>query len=184
MSAIHATMNISIDGCCDHTQVVADDAFHVAMADLFGRAKALLFGRNTYDLLHAYWPGVAASGKGSPGERRLAEVLDRLPKHVVTSRALAPDWKASRLDATPEALRTVRDHSGGVVLLVASPTLARAALEWDLLDAYHLVISPLVAGHGPYFLAGLERAVRPALRETTRLGSGVTILRYDMRAAG
>ena len=143
MGEIHATMNISIDGCCDHTQALADDEFHVRMSDLFGRAKALLFGRNTYDLLHAYWPGVASSGVGSAGVLRLAQVLDRLPKYV------------------------------------ASPSLARAILQWKLVDQYHVAISPMVAGHGPQFLAGLAGAVTPSLMDIDRLRSGVIILRYD-----
>jgi dihydrofolate reductase len=178
MGEIHATMNISIDGCCDHTQTLADDEFHVQMSDLFGRAKALLFGRNTYDLLYTYWPGVASSGVGSAGVLRLAQILDRLPKYVVSSRALAPGWKASRIDATSEAIRAVRDGVEGTLLLVASPTLARAMLQWKLVDQYHVAISPMVAGHGPQFLAGLERTVTPSLLDINRLRSGVTILQY------
>ncbi len=64
MGQIHATINISLDGCCDHTQVVADEEFHERISDVFDEPAALLFGRKTYDLLHGYWPGVASRGDG------------------------------------------------------------------------------------------------------------------------
>jgi dihydrofolate reductase len=179
MGEIHATMNISIDGCCDHTQTLADDEFHVQMSNLFERADALLFGRNTYDLLHAYWPGAASKGEGSDGVLRLARILDGLPKYVASSMALAPGWKASRIDSTLEAIRSVRDEVEGTLLLVASPTLARVMLQWKLIKLYHVWISPMVAGHGPQFLAGLERPVTPSLLDINRLRSGVTMLRYE-----
>ena len=76
MGSLHATMNISIDACCDHTQVVADDEFHMRMSDLFGQAQALLFGRNTYELLYSYWPQVASGGRGTAEEVRLADILN------------------------------------------------------------------------------------------------------------
>ncbi len=181
MGAVHATMNVSIDGCCDHTQVLADDEFHARMADLFGHARALLFGRATYELLRGYWPAVAASGAGSAGEMRLAHVLDQLPKYVVSSRPLAPGWNASRIDATAAAVRAVRKAVDGTVLLVASPTLARSMLRWRLVEEYHVAVSPMVAGHGPYFLAGLEHTVTPSLLDIDRLASGVVICRYGIR---
>ena len=105
MSAIHATMNISMDACCDHTQGLADDEFHAQMSDLFGRAAALLFGRNTYELLHGYWPNVASTGAGTPAEVRLAHILNEKPKYV-SVKARARLW----LERTARR-RQRREHS-------------------------------------------------------------------------
>ena len=177
MGELYATMNTSLDGCCDHTQVLADDEFHGRMADLFGRARALLFGRTTFDLLRGYWPNVAESGTGTPAEVRLARILDEKPKFVVSSRE-PTGWNARRADASADAIRRLKEQSDGPLLLVASPTLARTLLEWHLIDEYHVAISPMVAGHGPTFLAGLDKERESKLLRVDPLASGVVILRY------
>ena len=84
MGEIHATINISLDGCCDDAQVIADDEFHERISDLFDEPTALLFGSKTFALLHGYWPGVASRGDGTPGVLRLAHILNRKPKYVVS----------------------------------------------------------------------------------------------------
>jgi dihydrofolate reductase len=178
MSGLHATMNISLDACCEHTQVIADEEFHEQMCDLFATAAALLFGRNTYALLQGYWPKVASSGTGTPAEVRLARILNDKPKHVVSSVEPAPGWSAVRMDGNIDAIRALKERTGGTLLLVASPTLARALVQWALVDEYHVAISPMVAGHGPTFLAGVTRHVATTLLHATRLRSGVVIHRY------
>jgi dihydrofolate reductase len=180
MRTLHATMNISLDGCCDHTQVIADEEFHDRMVDLFGRAVALVFGRNTYELLHSYWPNVAASGNGTPAEIRLARILDEKPKYVVSSRDPAPGWNARRIEGNADNIAALKTNTNGMVLLVASPRLALALLQWGLVDVYHVAISPIVAGHGPTFLAGLSRPVAATLLSADLLQSGVAIHRYGL----
>lgn len=178
MGALHATMNISLDACCDHTQILADDAFHEEISTLFERATALIFGRNTYELLYSYWPQVASSGAGTPAEVRLAHILNEKPKYVVSRQEPASGWNARRIEANADGIRTLKDETNGMLLLVASPTLARTLLEWSLVDEYHVVISPIVAGRGPTFLAGLQREMRATLLDLHRLPSGVVIHRY------
>ena len=178
MGKIHATMNISLDGCCDHTQVLADDEFHERVSDLFEPFAALLFGRKTYDLLRGYWPGVAASEDATPGMVRLAHILNEKPKYVVSRTPPAPGWKAQQIAATQEAIRAIGNHVNGNILVVASPMLARTVLHWALLDQYHVAVSPMVAGHGPYFLQGLNAEIMPSLLDVHRLASGVVFLQY------
>lgn len=178
MGEMHATMNISLGGCCDHSQVIADDEFHERISDVFEPVSALLFGRTTYDLLHSYWPNVASGGDETPGMLRLARILHEKPKYVVTSRALPSDWNARRAEVTPEAMRALRDEVDGAVLLVGSPTVAQTLLQWGLISEYHIALSPMLGTHGPRFLDGLKERVQPTLLDVTRLRSGVLLLRY------
>src|SRR5262245_40144134 len=113
MGEIHATMNISLDGCCDHTQVIDDDEFHQRISDLIDRSTALLFGGKTYDLLHSYWPGVASRGDGAPGVLRLARILNEKPKYVVSSRVPAAGWQARRTAPTADAIGALREEVEG-----------------------------------------------------------------------
>jgi dihydrofolate reductase len=182
MGELHATMNVTLDGCCDHTQVIADDEFHDWVTDLFSGASALLFGRVTYELLRGHWPAVAASGTGPPAEVRFARLLESKPKYVVSRREPAAGWKTARvgLDQTGSDVRTLKRDTSGTLLLVASPSLARALLQAGLIDEYHLAIQPIVVGHGPTFLAGLSQPASLRLRDSTRLRSGVAVHRYQV----
>ena len=184
MGEIHATMNISLDGCCDHTHVIADDEFHERISDIFEPSAALLFGRKTYELLHGYWPGVASRGDGPPGALRLARILNEKPKYVVSRTDPTPGWKARRTAPTTEAIGALRDEVGGTLLLVASPTLARTLVQWGIVDEYHIAMSPVVAGHGPRFLERLKEGFMPSLLDVARLRSGVLFLRYGFGVAG
>jgi dihydrofolate reductase len=89
---------------------------------------------------------------------RLARVMGEKPKYVVSSSEPGADWQARRMDA--------------------GPTLARSALDWNLVDEYHVAISPIVAGRGPTFLAGLEKDRQATLMDVDRLRSGLVINRY------
>jgi dihydrofolate reductase len=182
MGELHATMNVTLDGCCDHTQVIADDELHDWVTGLFSGASALLFGRVTYDLLRGYWPAVAASGTGPPAEVRFARVIESKPKYVVTRREPAAGWKTARVSLDPDGsgIQALKRDTSGILLLVASPSLARVLLQTGLIDEYHLAIQPIVAGHGPTFLAGLSRPAYLRLRDTMRLRSGVVVHRYQV----
>jgi dihydrofolate reductase len=184
MGSLHATINVTLDGCCDHTQVIADDQFHEHIAEVIDRASALLFGRPTYELLHGYWPEVAATGRGRAAEVRLARVLDSKPKYVVSRGDHIPDWRSSLTGVGPngERIRALKEQARGVLLLVASPSLARTLVQLELVDEYHVAVQPIVAGRGPTFLAGLSRPARLELRDTMRLGSGVVVNRYGLSA--
>ncbi len=182
MGSVQATMNLSIDACCDHTQVIADDEFHTKIAELFAQADALLFGRTTYELLYSYWPKVTSDHQSTAAEKRLAEILDDKPKYVVTSRDRSFDWNAKRTDGDVETLRSIKAQTDGMILLVASPTLAQTLVQWNLIDTYHIAVSPIVAGHGPTFLSGVQKDVRARFLGAEQLRSGVVIQRYGFES--
>jgi dihydrofolate reductase len=184
MGELHATMNVTLDGRCGHTDVVADDELHDWVTTLFGSASALLFGRVTYELLRSYWPGVAAAGTGPPAEVRFARVLETKPKYVVSRQDPAAGWNTSRvaLGRNGEDIGVLKRDVVGNILLVASPSLACALVQAGLIDEYHLAIQPIFAGHGPTFLAGLGAPTRLRLRDANQLSSGVAIHRYRVGA--
>jgi dihydrofolate reductase len=119
---------------------------------------------------------IERTATGKPAKVRLAHILDEKPKYVVSSHEPASAWNARRIEA--DSIRTLKLRTDGALLLVASPTLVRTLLQWNLVDEYHVAISPLVAGRGPTFLAGLQRGVRATLLDLNRLSSGVVIHRY------
>ncbi len=184
MGELHATMNVTLDGCCEHTRVIADDELHAWATDLVNRSAALLFGRVTYNLFRDYWPAVA-TGQGPAGEIRFGRLLETKAKYLVSRQDPAPGWNTSRVafGQNGEAIGRLKRELGGPLLLLGSPTLARALVEVGLIDEYHLAIQPVFAGHGPTFLAGLSAPKQPRLVDTRRLPSGVAIHRYQLGTA-
>jgi dihydrofolate reductase len=182
MGELHATINVTVDGCCDHTQVVADDEFHDWVTGLVGGASALLFGRVTYELLRSYWPDVAANGRGQPAEVRFARVLDTKPKYLVSRQEPTPGWNTSRVALGPNGqdIAALKSGLAGNLLLIASPRLAAALVQAGLVDEYHLAVQPIFAGRGPTLLAGLSAPASLRLQDVKRLGSGVTINSYRL----
>jgi dihydrofolate reductase len=64
MGRVILQMNVTLDGCCDHTQVIADEELHQYTADLMDQADGLLMGRKIYQLMEGAWPAIAISGEG------------------------------------------------------------------------------------------------------------------------
>jgi dihydrofolate reductase len=180
MGQLLASINLTLDGCCDHREVIADDDLHDYATDLLDHAAALLFGRVTYELFRAHWPTVAAAGSASPAQVRFARALEGKRKYLVSRHPALPGWNTSLVSVGGNggSIRILKEEEAGALLVPGSPSLIRALAQWGLIDEYHLAIQPILAGHGPIFLAGLEPPVRLKLLETRSLASGVAIHRY------
>lgn len=172
-------LNVTLDGCCDHREMVADDELHDHFTRLIGAAGAVLYGRTTYELMEAYWPAVARDETASRADREWARTLEDLPKYVVSASRREFPWSNSfHLEGDLREAVTqlkVRTPQG---VLVGSPMLSAALERLGLIDEYHLVIHPVFAGHGPYLFQGLERSRHLDLVSTTRLTSGATAMHY------
>ena len=172
-------LNVTLDGCIDHTQGIADDELHDHFTQLIGAAGAMLYGRKTYELMEQYWPAVARDEKAARADREFARKLDDVPKYVVSGSRRDFPWNNS-FHVKGDLLKAVtqlkeRTPQG---VLVGSPMLSAALERLGLIDEYHLVIHPVLAGHGPTLFQGLERSRRLDLVSTTRLKSGVTAMHY------
>lgn len=172
-------LNVTLDGCCDHREGIVDDELHDYFTRLIGTAGAMLFGRTTYELMEAHWPAVARDDQAPRSDRDWARRLEAMPKYVVSASRSAFPWDNTfhldgELGAAVAELKA-RTPQG---VLVGSPMLSAALEGLGLIDEYHLVIHPVLAGHGPYLFHGLERTRHLDLVSTTRLTSGVTAMHY------
>lgn len=176
------SLNVTLDGCCDHRKMVVDDEVLDHSAQLMLAAGATLFGRTTYELMEGYWPAVARDDKASRADREFARKLDDMPKYVVSTSRRDFPWHNSfhvTGDLRDAVIALKAKTPQGV--LVGSPTLSAALERLGLIDEYHLVIHPVLAGHGPRLFEGLEQSRRLELVSTTRLTSGVTAMHYRRR---
>src|SRR5574342_296707 len=169
MGLLTFALNVTLDGCCDHRERVANDEMHRYWTCRMDVAGAMLFGRRTYELMEDAWPQVARDPKATPSSRDWAKKLEAKPKYVVSTTRRDFPWSNTHhvegdLTRAVKALKKATPRG----LLVGSPTLSAALQRLDLVDEYRFVIHPVVAGHGPFLFSGLQ----PSLRCTIAGASG------------
>ena len=179
MGLLTFALNVTLDGCCDHREAVADDQLLRYYTRLMDGAGAMLFGRTTYELMESAWPAVARDPKAAPAFRSWARKLEAKPKYVVSSTRRDFPWSNSfRVEGNlREAIVALKRRTPRGVL-VGSPALSAALEQMGLFDEYRLALHPIIAGHGPTLFSGLNLSSRMKLLETRRFKSGVLALRY------
>jgi len=156
MGLLTFSMNVTLDGCVDHREGIADDETHAFFTRLMDEAGAMLWGRTTYEMMEAAWPAIAGGEvEAPPALREWAVKLDAKPKYVVSSTRKDFPWINSH--HVPGDLKTgvqrLKDATPAGVLL-GSGKLATGLDRLDLIDEYRLLIHPRIAGHGPTLYAG------------------------------
>ena len=179
MSKLTFSINVTLDGCCDHRAGIPDDELLDHFTQLIGTAGAMLYGRTTYEMMEQAWPAIARDDKAPRANREWALALEAMPKYVVSASRREFPWHNSFHvdgDLATAVTRLKANTPKGV--LVGSPMLATELERLALIDEYHLVIHPVIAGHGPTLFQGLERSRRLELVSTKHLASGVTAMHY------
>ncbi len=184
MRPLRYSINVTLDGCCDHQVGVPDEELHHHFTAQLRRADALLFGRVTYQMMEdafrrpatGPWPDWLAEW-----EIPFAETIDAAKKYVVSSTLDTVDWNAELLQGDLHDAVAQLKQEPGDGLFVGGVTLPRALAALGLIDEYELVVMPVVAGHGPTLLAGLPAPLELELVERTEFRSGAVALRYQPR---
>jgi dihydrofolate reductase len=181
MRPLRYSINVTLDGCCDHRAIVPDEELHRHAAENLARADALLFGRVTYEMMEAAWRQPAPADARPSWMEPFGRTIDAAKKYVVSSALDRADWNAELVRGDlGEAVRQLKRESGNG-LLVGGVTLPVALAELGLIDEYEFVVQPRVAGHGPTLLAGLSKPLDLKLVGRRELGSGAVAMRYEPR---
>lgn len=185
MGLLTFSINLTLDGCVDHREGVADEETHAYFTALMDGCAAMLWGRVTYELMEGYWPAVARGQVPAPAAvREWAVKLEDKPKYVVSSTRGGFPWNNSHHLAGDlrSGVQRLKDATPGGVLL-GSGGLAAALDRLDLIDEYRLLVHPRIAGHGPtLYAAGLPATRRLALVSARPLRCGAIATHY--RRAG
>ena len=172
-------INITLDGCCDHTKHVPDEAVMEYYTRLLrDDADLLVYGRKTYQLMVPYWPDIAKNQSETKEENEFALAFDSLNK-IVFSRSLdRAEDKNTRIVGT-----NLRDEifklkqEPGKNILVGGVDIPSQLIELGLIDEYRFVVQPIVAGEGRRLLEGVS-PLRLKLVESKTFKSGCVALRY------
>ena len=174
-------INITLDGCCDHTKFnPADDTLEYFIG-LMQEVDLQVFGRKTYHLMVPYWPEVAKDQSASKADKEFARAFDSIDK-LVFSRSLdsaeARNTRIVRTNLRDEILKLKEEQ--GKNILVGGVDVPSQLIELGLVDEYRFVVSPVIVGEGRRLLEGVSLPDKLQLKfvESKIFKSGCVALRY------
>ncbi len=145
------------------------------LGEVFGRARAFLLGRTTYEVFAAHWPRV------TDPEHPIARRLNRLPKHVASGTLDRVTWEHSLLvrDVRRE-IPELKLRYEGELQVHGSAGLARTLLRERLVDELNLLVFPVVLGHGKRLFEADAAPSAFTLQSARTIGAGVQLATYTL----
>ncbi len=180
MRKVIASMNMTLDGICDHTAGIADDGLHEHYNEILRNAGALIYGRVTYQLMESHWPGVVKRPTGNKSEDDFAVLIDNIPKIVFSRTLNTVTWKNSALlhgNVKEEVLKL--KEQPGKDIFVGSPGMIVTLLNLDLIDEYWLCIHPVIQGSGLRLFKEINNKVSLKLINSKTLSGGHVTVAYE-----
>jgi len=174
-------INVTMDGCCDHTKGIGGDDILEHYKQLLREVDLLVYGRKTYQLMVPYWPEVLKNQSETKADTEFARAFDSINK-IVFSRSLdGAEDKNTRIVRTnlrDEILKLKQEQ--GKDILIGGVSVPSQLIELGLVDEYRFVVSPIVAGEGRRLLEGVSLPERLQLKlvESKIFKSGCVALRY------
>jgi dihydrofolate reductase len=178
MRPLRYSINVTLDGCCDHRAIPADVELHRHALEGIKRADALLFGRVTYEMMEAAWRPPASAAMPD-WTQPFARTIDAAKKYVVSTTLDRVDWNAELVRGDLKAAVQQLKQEPGNGLATGGVTLPQALAELDLIDEYEIVVHPRIAGHGRTLFAGLSKHVELKLVSRLEFASGAVAMRYE-----
>jgi dihydrofolate reductase len=177
-------INLTLDGCCDHTKVIADEELHDFYTQLLLDADTFVYGRKTYQLMVPFWPEVARNNSGSDKAMNdFAHAFLSIKKIVVFSRSLSGvGEKNTRIvhgDLREEILKLKQQE--GKNIFTGGVDIPSQLIQLGLVDEYYFVIQPLVVGQGRRLLENFTLQERLQLVDSRIFKSGCIALHYTLK---
>ena len=179
-------INVTVDGCCDHTKVGGSDDIQEYFAHHLRDVGLFAFGRKTYELMVPFWPDVARNHSGhSRAMNEFAQAFVSVKEIVVFSHSLEmPEAKNTRIvrEKPQDEIRRLKQAQGKSIWL-GGVTIPSLLIEHGLVDEFHLVVHPVVVGEGRRLLEGgsLQENLQLKLAGSKIFQSGSVALHYLKR---
>lgn len=173
-------INLTTDGCCDHTKGIAGEDIHEYFTDLMQDVDLIVYGRKTYELMVPYWPEVAKKQSGTKTEIRFAETFNAIDK-IVVSRSLESvegNTKIIRANLAEEILKLKQEP--GKKISIGGVSMPSELIALGLVDEFYFVVHPVIAGEGRRLLddTNLQKQLNLKLVDAKVLPSGCVALHY------
>ncbi len=178
MRKVIFAINITIDGYCGHETGIADDELHEHFTMLLQDSGVDIFGRNTYHLMYPYWHDVAVNQSETKTINEFARTFDSMPKIVFSTTLKSVEWNNTTLlhSNLREEIMKLKQQPGKNIF-IGGLNIASQVAEWNLIDEYHFVVHPIIAGKGPRLFESVEN-LKLNLVGLKTFRSGVIALHY------
>jgi dihydrofolate reductase len=179
MRKLIASMNMTLDGFCDHTEMIADDEIHQHYNDLLSSAGTLIYGRKTYQLMESYWPTLVKTPSGNKPMDDFAVLIDNIQKILYSHTLKNVSWKNTTLkkEISKEEILKLKQEPGKDIL-VGSPSLIVALTNLGVVDEFQLGVQPIILGNGLSLFKNIKDRVNLKLLKTKTFGCGAVMLYY------
>jgi dihydrofolate reductase len=191
MRKLIAAMNLTLDGYCDHTSMIADDEIHEHYTGLLRSADTVIYGRITYQLME-YWQTVVKNPTGNKADDEFAAAIDNISKVVFSHTLKNADTKIIGWKNTRVAKRSIEEEvselrqsrpassgSGSKNILVGSPGLIIQCMNLNLIDEYQFSVQPTIAGKGLPLFQNIKARMDLKLIKTKTFGCGAVTFYYE-----
>ena len=175
-------INLTIDGCCDHTKMIPEAEMFEFHTNLVRNADLFVYGRKTYQLMVPYWPDIAKNPSGeTKADVEFAQAFDS-NKIIVFSKTLdkaeGKNTEIVRTNLKDEILKLKQEQ--GKYILTGGADIPSQLIELGLVDEYHIVVHPVIAGEGKRLMEGisLQEKLKLKLVESKTFKSGSVALHY------
>lgn len=176
-------INVTIDGCCDHTKGNPDSEVHHYFMQELKESGTLLYGRKTYELMVPFWPDVAKNPEGQPKDIvDFAQAFVAVPQIVVVSKSLqrVEDKNTTIIHSNLKEEILQLKQQPGKNISVGGVDLPSQLIALGLVDEIQLVVHPVVVGKGRRLFDDLDLQERSdfKLAQSKVFKSGSVALRY------
>ena len=150
MRKVVFAINITVDGCCGHESVLADDELHEHFTGLLRDSDLEIFGRNTYHLMYPYWHDVAVGQSESKATNEFARTFDSIPKIVFSTTLQNAEWNNTtiRRSNLQEEIAKLKQEPGKNIS-IGGLNIASQLAQSGLIDEFRFLVQPIIAGKGP-----------------------------------
>jgi dihydrofolate reductase len=175
-------INVSLDGCCDHTKFGGGKDAHEYFQKLLESADTLLYGRKTYDLMIPFWPEVAVTQSLDELGNAFANVFVKLNR-VLVSRTVkrVDDANTTVINDNLEEAITKLKRQPGRPISTGGVELPARLIELGLVDEFHIVVHPVLVGEGRRLFSEMRLPENQGLRlvDSLKFDSGCMVLKYE-----
>ncbi|SMC89373.1 dihydrofolate reductase family protein [Pedobacter africanus] len=180
MRTVSFSMNISIDGYCDHTMFNPAEDVLEYFTGTMDDVDLLFFGRVIYQLMFPYWSDVAKDQSGTAAENRFAERFSAIDRVVVSRTLKSGDEKTRILHSNPAEELLKLKQQPGKKISVDSISMLPELIKAELIDEFNLVVHPGIVGRGRRLLdpGSLQENLNLKLDKIINFKSGCVALHY------
>ncbi|MGJ1267918.1 dihydrofolate reductase family protein [Sphingobacterium spiritivorum] len=175
-------INVSLDGCCDHTKFSGGDDIHDYFRELLQDVDLIIYGRKTYDLMVPFWPQAAHAQSMNDSANAFASTFSSI-KRILVSRTTNPiddEYATLIKDNLQEEILKLKQQPGKSISTGGVELPARL-IELGLVDEFHILVHPVIVGEGRRLFTEMHLPENLGLNliATKTLPSGCIALRYE-----